>query len=438
MIYIQFARFLFPLVLTVVVGEMGVQVLNAGMVRMPRATETLASYGLAWGIINFLSSSLLQSRQLGLVLVDSRTAFRRVRVVVMVYALILTSVLAALALTPLGVWVVEVLHGFDKSLSRVALQALLWLVPVPLLNGLSRFYSGTLIRMRRTDIASAATVARIGASIVTTFALLPMPFVQARPITLPLLVTYAGLLAETAVAVWGFERYVRPALDEHGRALGYGYIVRFFWPLALVMSVQGFSRPLINLFVSRGPGGAEALAVLTVVYALGHLPYGWLNDIRSLPTAFKEQEHGLRYIRRFALVCGFGVFATMVALFWTPLRDLILGTWIGVSEALIPYCRVPLALFAFFPLTVMVRAYLHGVGLVEHRTKALVPSGPARIGAILIALLAFSFTNVHGATRGVAALLSGFTAEAIVVWLGLRGPWQHSRQLTGTTLDGPS
>jgi hypothetical protein len=76
----------------------------------------------------------------------------------------------------------------------------------------------------------------------------------------------------------------------------------------------------------------------------------------------------------------------------------------------------------------MVRAYLHGVGLLEHRTKALVPSGPARLGAILIVLLAFSVTNVHGATRGVAALLCGFVAETIVVWLGVRGPWQRPRQ----------
>ena len=72
MIYLQFARFLLPLLLTMVAVEFGEQVLNGGMARVPQATDTLASYGLAWGLVTFLSSPLLQSRQLGLVLVDSR------------------------------------------------------------------------------------------------------------------------------------------------------------------------------------------------------------------------------------------------------------------------------------------------------------------------------------------------------------------------------
>jgi hypothetical protein len=73
----------------------------------------------------------------------------------------------------------------------------------------------------------------------------------------------------------------------------------------------------------------------------------------------------------------------------------------------------------------MCRAYLHGVGLLEHRTRALAPSGPARIAAILTALFAFSATDVPGATRAVASLLAGFVAETGTVWLGVRGPWRQ-------------
>jgi hypothetical protein len=214
---------------------------------------------------------------------------------------------------------------------------------------------------------------------------------------------------------------VHPALEAHGRALSYRYIVRFFWPLALIMAIQGFSRPLINLFVSRGTGGAEALAVLTVLYPLGNLPYGWLNDMRSLPTAFQEEKDNRRYILRFALGCGLAVFLTMLALYWTPMSQFILETVIGVEPSLAAQARAPLMVFSFFPLAVMLRAYMHGVGLVEHRTRALAPSGPARIVTILIALLVFSTTEVPGATRGVASLLFGFIAETATVWLGVQG-----------------
>ena len=116
----------------------------------------------------------------------------------------------------------------------------------------------------------------------------------------------------------------------------------------------------------------------------------------------------------------------MLLLYWTPLSGFILRTLIGVEETLAVQARAPLMLFAFFPLAVMFRAYLHGVGLLEHRTRALAPSGPARIAAILVVLLIFSATDVAGATRGVAALLAGFVVETGTVWLGVRGPWQRA------------
>jgi hypothetical protein len=372
-------------------------------------------------VITLLSSILLQVRQLGLVLVDSREAFHKVRLVVLVFSALLAALLAATVLSPLGTWIVEDLHGLERSLGRVALEALFWLAPVSLLGGLYRLYSGVLVGARHTGVVSAAATASIAVSIGATFALLAAPFVRARPIRLPILVTYAGRLTELAVAWWGYRRYVRGALPARGRVLSYAYIVRFYWPLALIMAVQGASRPLINLFVSRGPNGAEALAVLTVVNSLAHLLYGWLNDLRSLPAAFQEEANSLGHIRRFALGCGLSVFAAMVLLYWTPMRPFILGTLIGVEDALVAQAAMPLVLFSFFPLAVMVRAYWHGVGLRDHRTRSLAPSGPARIAAILVALLAFSTTDVPGATRGVAALLAGFVVEAIAVWLGVRG-----------------
>ena len=52
--YSQFARFLAPLVLAMVAQELSAQFLNGGMARVPRATETLAAFGLAMGLISIL------------------------------------------------------------------------------------------------------------------------------------------------------------------------------------------------------------------------------------------------------------------------------------------------------------------------------------------------------------------------------------------------
>jgi hypothetical protein len=417
----QLIRFLMPLVVTMVVQEFGLQVLNGGMARVPQATETLASFGLAWGLVSFLVSPLSQVKQLGLVLVDSQQSLGTVLRFVLLSGLLLAGILLGLALTPVGNWVVEDLHDMQAPLSQATLDVLFWLFPIPLLRGLTLFYAGVLLRFRRTDWVSVAMLAGMAANIVAVFALLPTGLVQAEPMWLPILVTYAGVVAEWGVVFLGYRRH-GTRLPRHSTArMAYRYVLHFFWPLALIMAIQGFSRPLINLFVSREPGGAEALAVLTVLYPLGHLPYGWLNEIRNLPPAFRDQDGSLPAIRRFSLACGLLSFAIMVGLSWTPLRDVILLNWIGIEPALAVQATAPLVVFSFFPLAVMLRAYLHGVGLVEHRTQALAPSAPLRLLAILVALLALPALGVQGATRGVAALFCGFVCETAVVWWGVRG-----------------
>ena len=420
--YAQLLRFLLPLVVTLVLVDLGGPVLNGGMARMPGATQTLAAYGLAWGLAAFLTNALAQMRQVGLVLADCHRARQKIQWCALAFGASLAGVLALLALTPVGVFVIDDLHGVEGELGRVVRQALLWLAPVPIVGALSRLYSGLLLRVRRTEVISCASLASLGASIAAVFVLLHVPLVRAQPIRLPLLATYVGVLVDLAVLRWGYGRYVRAELGHGpGADLKYSYILRFYWPLALVMAIQGGSRPLINLFVSRGPDGAQALAVLAVVYGLGQLPYTWLNELRNLPPAFRGEPDSLRTIRRFAGGGGLCSFAAMVLLYWTPARTYILETMIGLERDLAGLCRIPLVLFCFFPLTVMVRGYYHGVALLEHRTRALVPSAPSRIGIILVALLVYPAFGLQGATLGVAALLSGFVLEAMVVWWGVRG-----------------
>ncbi len=424
MLYRSLARFLFPLVLTIVVQEFGTQMLSAGMARMPQATQTLAAFGLGWNLVLFFASPLVQSKQLGLVLATHRTAFRRTLTFVVAFAVLLMGLQLSLAQTGLGERWIEELHQVSPSLGREVRAVLLWLLPVPLVRSLVLYLAGLLLRAHRTEVITYSTVARFGVGILGVAALLATDSVQRRPILLPILVTYAMFTAELLVVLAGVLRHgaipsAPPSLQEP--SLSYREILGFFWPLALIMLVQEVSRPLINLFVAREPNGTEALAVLTVVYALGQWPYRWLNEIRSIPPAFRRLDPALGQVRRFVGVCGGLSFLLSVALFWTPLRDVLLLQVIGVDSALAHQAHTPLRLFAIFSFVVMVRAYLHGVALVERRTQAIAPSGPMRVAAILVALVALPWLGVQGATRAVGALLSGFVVETLTVWWGLRG-----------------
>jgi hypothetical protein len=437
MSYARLVRFILPLAVTAIVVELGSQVLNAGMARAPAATMTLAAYGLAWGLILFLTAPLGQAKELGLALVNDRTALVVVRRFVVLLGAALMVGLASLTLTPLGNLVIERLHAIDAGLGAVVRTALFWLIPYPLLKGYALFHAGLLLRVRHTERVSYATLSNLGVSIVAAFGLIFMPWIQTRPILLPILVTYLGILAELAVLLTGVAQHGAPVTARPRPAnappITLGRVVRFFWPLALIMLVQEVSRPVINLFVARGPDATNALAILAVLYTLGRIPYGWLNEIRNLAPAFRDEVDSRPAIRRFALACGLVSMTMMGVLFWTPLRDVILEQWIGVPPHLAALAVTPLHLFTLFSISVTLRGYYHGIGLAEGRTRAMAPSAPARFVAIVSTLVGLPWLGVTGATLGVAALLAGFTAEAIVVWWGVRGrAWLRRRRQAGT------
>jgi hypothetical protein len=423
--YWRLTQFLLPLIVTIVIHEFGIQFINAGMARMPRATETLAAFGLSYGLVLFLASPLAQARQMSLVLVDNRPSYRKGALFVLGMSLVLMIFQTSLVVTPLGDWVIDDLHQVEPTLSDLVRTVLLWMVPVPLLHNSALFLTGLLIRARRTEVISYATVGSITCGIAAVFALLPLESIRNQPIWLPIFATYAMTLAEFVIIYWGFKRYIvltdQADLVPVRPPLTYRYLLKFFWPLALVMFVQELSRPLINLFIARGPDGTMALAVLSISYALGQWPYRWLNEIRNLPPAFHTEDPDLRRVRRFAAVAGLFSFALSVVLFWTPLRDVILLQLVGVEADLAARSHLPLMLYSFFAFVVMIRAYLHGVGLLERRTQAFALSAPARILAILILLIGLPFFGVTGATLGVAALLGGFAAETLALWWGVRG-----------------
>ncbi len=387
---------------------------------MPNAAQTLAGFGIAWVLTAFVISPFGQLKQLVLVLGSNHQSKGKIFNLVLIGSCLMGAVLALLALTPLGVLFIHNLHQLDVDLTSIIRYVFLCFIPYPFLEGLIHFYSGLLLRAHRTEVTALATFIGIGVSILTVLLSLKVDFIRNYPIRLPILATYAGACAHLIVTYLGYIRFSRKQLFvEAEKKLSYGYILRFFWPLALTMSVQGISRPMINLFISRGPDGIEAMAVLAVVYSLGHLPYGWLNELRSLATAFKNEPNSLPQIKRFICVCGLISFSAMAFAYWTPVKEIILVDIMALSGDIVDGCMMPLILFTFLPLVVAIRSYFHGIALEARQTKYLAPSGPSRIIAILLVLILLPYTGLSGAEIGVIALFCGFVFETLTVVLAM-------------------
>lgn len=187
----------------------------------------------------------------------------------------------------------------------------------------------------------------------------------------------------------------------------------------------------MNLFVSRDLGGSsaatEAVAILTATYPVGHMPYGWLTEIRAVYPAFDKNNPSNKlvntnstvtatHIKKFTFVCMALSLTLCFVMFWTPnVSEKILVDIIGVDFAFAELCVVPLRIFSFFPLPVTVRAHLTGWLMTLKKTFVLAPSSVLRIIVLITSLIVLPYLGVHGATLGVGSLLAGFVGESTMV-----------------------
>ena len=437
-IYWRFAVFLLPLVITIFVQETSIQWIAGGLARLPLPVESLAAFGLAWGISTFLTGPLVYSKQMSLVLVERRQSFWKSLYFILIVVGVITCVQALLAATGPGRSFLQNVHRISAETTQDVGSMLLWLLAHPLLKGITYVMAGPLIRSRQTKYVSFASVSGFGAVAIVAILFLRHPLLRTQPILLPVMALYAWQSVELAVVTVGVVRHRQRIWNTqpHGNVtpahVTLYSIFRFFWPLAGMVLLQEFSRPLINLFIARQPDGELNLAVLAVVYALGQWPYRWLNETRNVAASFYKEDPKFQALGRFCLSMGLLSILISVGLYWTPLRDWILLSLVAVDPAMASLAGWPLRIFTFYAVAVTLRSYMQGVGLVERRTPSMLPSAILRQFAVILSLLVLPLLGLTGATLGVTALLGGFLVEAFTLLVALRGPALRARLMAFT------
>ncbi|EPY86365.1 progressive ankylosis protein-like protein [Camelus ferus] len=270
--------------------------LNRGIAAVKEdAVEMLASYGLAYSLMKFFTGPMSDFKNVGLVFVNSKRD-RTKAVLCMVVAGAIAAVFHTLiAYSDLGYYIINKLHHVDESVGNKTRRAFLYLAAFPFMDAM-----------------------------VVFVAILLHSHLECRePLLIPILSLYMGALVRCTTLCLGYYKNIHDIIpDRSGPELGGDATIRkmlsFWWPLALILATQRISRPIVNLFVSRDLGGSsaatEAVAILTATYPVGHMPYGWLTEIRAVYPAFDKNNPSNKavstsntvtaaHIKRFTFVC---------------------------------------------------------------------------------------------------------------------------------------
>jgi progressive ankylosis protein len=407
--------FFLPLIVSTELHQLSHSLVHAFLARLGDATITLAAFSIAFAFNTTFSGLISVEVQAAMAYVTDRRSFWRIARFYFAIALVPFLAIEAVALTPLGDWLFGMMMGASPEATRLAKLAAgvmgLWIFP----NQVRNIATALCMMHRRTLPISYATIIRL---VAQALMLLVLPFWMEGAVAGA--ASLVGCMTVEALYMyWVSRRYYEELPAAGGEQPSYRQLWSFSWPLMVTQITENGVPFVINFFLGRLANPDLALAAFGVVHALSSLVASPLRNMVQTGQALVHSRHDMRVMLRFAHRVTLVYAALVGILFFTPMRDVILGGIMGLPATLADYAA-PGARMVLLVVVVWGYASLfRGLLSAMRRTGAIAGSAVIRLVVVTaVGSITLIAPDLNGAAVGIAAIGAAFLAEALI--LGLR------------------
>lgn len=401
------AIFFFPLLLNVQFMSVSHSIINAGLARLENAVVLLAGFSVAMVLHLFVASPSYQNHTITIAMVRGRKSMLAMTLFVLLIATWVSILLALLAFSPVGTFVLDRMLGVSPAVADGARQALGLMVFLPFITGMRGLCQGLVIRARRTGLVSFATAVRI--AMLFAYLWLGQLWFTGTAVAAFALLGCVG--TETLVIAFFAWRVKLPAAQDDERT--FGEILRYGLPLAYSSGLQQAVPLLINAIISRLPDGTLALAAFGVIRGFLFLLAGPMRNLQQAYLTLVTEAADSAVLVRFLYRVSFGMALVMLLIAW-PLNAAVLGAIMGLDDTMRHYIAWPLTACAFFPLLYGAANLLRGWFSGAHLTARLGRSTlyKALLMVVFWPLVIVPELPIPGVAVGIFLLLAAELCEA--------------------------
>lgn len=404
--------FFVPLILTTELHQLSHSLVHAFLARLGDPTTTLAAFSVAFAFNTTFSGIVGIETQATMSFAVDKRSFWRVARFYLAISLAPFLVIEAVALTPLGDWLFGEMMGASEGVVRLAKLSSgvmgLWIFP----NQIRNLCTALCMLQRRTVLISHATMLRLGSQALM---LLVLPFWLEGAVAGA--ASLVGCMSVEALYMYWVSRGFYEALPrDTGERASYRQMWSFSWPLMITQITENGVSFVINFFLGRLANPDLALAAFGVVNALKSLVASPLRNMAQTAQALVHDRRDMAVILRFAHWVT-GVYVVLVGLmFYTPMREVILGGVMGLSASLSDYARPGVQMMLVVVVFWGYASLLRGLLSAMRQTRAI---GGSAVIRLLVVTAVGSITlvapNLNGAAVGVAAIGAAFLAENLIL-----------------------